>query len=205
MAPPLAFFHFDATVNHGLTGAMRLLQHAAGTAADGEIGPNTRAAIARLPVEELLQRYADARRARYRALPHFWRFGRGWLARVDKTLARSLDFARVPAGADTTSMPATKEGTREMTETTSATQSTGKWWGQSVTIWGVLITALSTVLPTLGPVIGIDITGDLVREVGDGVVQTVQAIGGLIGTLLTIYGRVRATEPLTQRDVQLKL
>lgn len=60
-------------------------------------------------------------------------------------------------------------------------------------------------LPALSPVLGIDITGDLVREVGDGVVQTVQAVGGLIGTLLTIYGRVRARAPLTQRNVQLKL
>ena len=56
---------------------------------DGEIGPNTRAAIAALSVDEVLQRYAEARRARYRALHHFWRFGRGWLARVDKTLARA--------------------------------------------------------------------------------------------------------------------
>ena len=87
-APALAFFHFDAAVNHGVTGAMRLLQRAVGTDADGEIGPDTRAAIAALSVADVLQRYAEARRARYRALHHFWRFGRGWLARVDKTLAR---------------------------------------------------------------------------------------------------------------------
>jgi hypothetical protein len=92
-----------------------------------------------------------------------------------------------------------------MSETTNDTQPTGKWWGQSITIWGAVITSLSTVLPALGPLIGIDITGDLVHELGDGIVQTVQAIGGLIGTLLTIYGRVRASEPLTQRSVQLKL
>ena len=45
----------------------------------------------RAPVDETLRRYAEARRARYRALHHFWRFGRGWLARVDKTLARAAD------------------------------------------------------------------------------------------------------------------
>lgn len=92
-----------------------------------------------------------------------------------------------------------------MAETTSETQTSGKWWGQSVTIWGALITGLSTVLPALGPAVGIDITGDLVREAGDGIVQSVQAVGGLVGTLMTIYGRVRATAPLTQRSVQLKL
>jgi hypothetical protein len=64
---------------------------------------------------------------------------------------------------------------------------------------------LSTVLPALGPAFGIDITGDLVREAGAGIVQTVQAVGGLIGTLMTIYGRVRATKPLAQRSMQVKL
>jgi lysozyme family protein len=205
LAPPLAFFHFDTAVNHGVTGAMRLLQRAAGTDADGEIGPNTRAAIAKLSTDDALQRYADVRRARYRALPHFWRFGRGWLARVDKTLARALTMTDARADADTTSLPSDKEGAADMSETTNDTQPTGKWWGQSITIWGAVITGLSTVLPALGPLIGIDITGDLVHELGDGIVQTVQAVGGLIGTLLTIYGRVRASEPLTQRSVQLKL
>ncbi len=79
------------------------------------------------------------------------------------------------------------------------TTPTTKWWGSSVTIWGALITAISTVLPALGPVLGIDLTGDIVRELGDQIVVTVQAVGGLIGTLLTIYGRVRATQPLVQR------
>ena len=42
-------------------------------------------------------------------------------------------------------------------------------------------------------------------EAGEGIVQTVQAVGGLVGTLMTIYGRVRATKPLAQRSVALKL
>ena len=92
-----------------------------------------------------------------------------------------------------------------MTDATSDTQPAGKWWGQSITIWGAVITGLSTVLPALGPAFGIDITGDLVREAGAGIVQTVQAVGGLIGTLMTIYGRVRATKPLAQRSMQVKL
>jgi lysozyme family protein len=200
-APALAFFHFDAAVNHGVTGAMRLLQRAVDTDADGEIGPNTRAAIATLQTDEIVRRYANARRERYRALPHFWRFGRGWLARVDKTLTRALAIGGDPAAVS-------PEGSRQgdsMSETSGTTQATGKWWGQSITIWGAIITGLSTVVPALGPALGIDITGDLVRELGDSIVLTVQAVGGLIGTLMTIYGRVRASEPLKQRDLQVKL
>jgi lysozyme family protein len=176
-----------------------------GSDVDGEIGPDTRAAMARLSSEEVVQRYADARRARYRALPHFWRFGRGWLARVDKTLARAraLDAAR--GDADTTRTPNTTTGASDMIQPATQTEPTAKWWGQSITIWGAIITGLSTVLPALGPAIGVDITGDLVREAGQGIVQTVQAVGGLVGTILTIYGRVRASTPLEQRRVQMKL
>ena len=86
----------------------------------------------------------------------------------------------------------------------SATQQP-KWWGQSITIWGVIVTTLSTVIPALSPVIGIDITGDLVREAGEQIVGTVQAVGGLVGTIMTIYGRVRARQPLGQRDVTIKV
>jgi len=32
-----------------------------------------------------------------------------------------------------------------------------------------------------------------------------QAVGGLLGTIMTIYGRLRAAKPLEQRNVQLKL
>jgi len=85
-----------------------------------------------------------------------------------------------------------------------ATPTDSKWWGQSMTIWGALITALSTVLPALGPALGIDITADLVQQVGAQVVQTIQVVGGLIGTLLTIYGRARATQPLARRDMTVK-
>lgn len=81
---------------------------------------------------------------------------------------------------------------------------TDKWWGQSVTIWGAIITGLSTVLPVIGPAFGIDITSDLVRELGDKLVLTVQAVGGLIGTAMTIYGRVRASQPLARRDMTVK-
>ena len=92
-----------------------------------------------------------------------------------------------------------------MVSTQTSPTSATKWWGNSVTVWGAIITALSTVLPALGPILGIDITSDLVRELGDQLVLTVQAVGGLVGTVMTIYGRVRASGPLERRDVNVKL
>lgn len=84
---------------------------------------------------------------------------------------------------------------------TTQSPTTGKWWGHSLTIWGAIITAASTVLPALSPLLGLDITPDLVRELGDQVVDAAQAIGGLIGIVLTIYGRTRASSSIERRKV----
>jgi hypothetical protein len=45
-------------------------------------------------------------------------------------------------------------------------------------------------------VTGIDVSGDLVQSAGQQVVEAIQAVGALAGTLMTIYGRVRATQPI---------
>ena len=194
-AAPLAFMHFDAAVNHGVGTAIRILQEAVGVDVDGEIGPQTRAAVTEASATRTLDRYAEIRRRRYRALPHFWRFGRGWLARVDKTLARAKALLN-----QSPSRPS--QGENDMTTSTST--SNGKWWGHSLTIWGTLVTILSTVVPALAPVTGVDVSGDLVSSAGSQVVEAVQAVGALIGTLMTIYGRVRANEPLQRSLLKSK-
>ncbi len=180
----LALMHFDASVNHGVAGAAKLLQQALDVAIDGEIGPETLAAARRATIATVLDAYAEIRRDRYRSLPHFWRFGRGWLNRVEATLAAARPLITSKEPSMTTSVPSIPRAPEQ------------KWWGESLTIWGVVITTLSTVLPTLGPIIGIDITAEMIRELGAALTQTVQAIGGLIGTLMTIYGRMRANAPL---------
>lgn len=203
---PFAAFHFDAAVNQGVGGAARMLQRALAVSVDGAIGPATLEAAARADLPEAIARYADIRRAHYRSLSTFWRFGRGWLARVEKT----LHVAHVIA-ADPRFAPRSDPKEIPMTETTStpatAPKSTpdAKWWGQSMTIWGVFITTLSTVLPVIGPVFGFNISGDLIHQLGDGVVQVAQAAGGLVGTALTIWGRLRATQPLARTRVSLTL
>ena len=82
---------------------------------------------------------------------------------------------------------------------------TPKWWGESMTIWGVIVTAASTVLPVIGPLIGLDVTAEMVRQIGQQLTEIVQAVGGVIGTLMAIYGRVRASQPIALRSVSLKL
>jgi lysozyme family protein len=242
LSPALAFFHFDAAVNQGVTGAARMLQEAVGATIDGEIGPETLAKTGAQSVATTLDRYADIRRRHYRSLSTFWRFGKGWLARVDRTLAAAralspgnerrpdspphraegasstrrgegLGVGGTP-NADVQQLPAPSQPkeTTTMTDQTqpAATPANGngngsKWWGSSMTIWGAAITTLSTVLPVVGPLIGLNVTAELVQQLGDQIVIVVQAVGGLVGTILTIYGRARATTTLERRQMTLTM
>jgi uncharacterized protein (TIGR02594 family) len=198
LPPALAFFHFDAAVSHGVAGAARLLQEAVGADVDGEIGPQTLAKAAARPMPETLALYAAARRRHYRSLSTFWRFGKGWLARADRALTAAL---ALPAAVPATDPPEPKEKPAMANETQSPTAvpaaPDSKWWGHSMTVWGIVITTLSFVLPTLAPLVGLDITAELVQQLGQQIVVVVQAVGALIGTLLTIFGRMRASGPLS--------
>lgn len=80
-----------------------------------------------------------------------------------------------------------------------------KWWGQSLTIWGTIITTLSTVVPILGPALGINIGSELIRQLGDNVVVLAQAIGGVAGTAMAIWGRIRASQPIERRPFTISL
>jgi uncharacterized protein (TIGR02594 family) len=204
MPPGLDLMHFDAAVNHGVGGAIRLMQRAVHVEADGEIGPVTRRAIAVTDSQEVIRRYAMLREERYRALPHFWRFGRGWLNRVKATKAAALAAVLVerPDLAPRSS-PNSSNGDNHMTTETGAPAT--KWWGHSLTVWGAFVTAAAAILPTLGPLIGIDITGDAVRQIGSDIGAIVQAIMGVLGTLMTLYGRARATTSLVRREMNVRL
>jgi uncharacterized protein (TIGR02594 family) len=200
---PLALMHFDAAVNHGVGAAIRMVQGVAGVTVDGEIGPKTLAAIGAKSLADLLDDYAETRRTRYRALPHFWRFGRGWLKRVDATLV----LARTWAAADATNRGLLEpqqiaKGESNMSDATN-TQTAGdddsKWWAHSKTMWGTLITAAATVIPALGPALGIVLPADIITTFGDQAITAVQALAGLFGTILAIYGRLKADTPLALR------
>lgn len=199
LRPSLALMHFDAGVNHGVGTAARFLQEALGVEIDGEIGPMTLGAARTADPRQALARYAAIRRQRYRALPHFWRFGRGWLRRIDATFTAAASL--IPPAND----PSSTEESPYMTGPTDApvtkpdTTSDAKGWWQSLTIWGTLLTAITTVLPLVGVALGISITPELADEIGQNVILVIQAVGGLIGTLMALFGRARATALLQAR------
>lgn len=199
---PLALMHFDAAVNHGVGAAIRMLQQSVDVTIDGEIGPETLGAVGARNVVDLIDVYADIRRARYRALPHFWRFGRGWLKRVDATLALGKSWAatdRIIRGLMEPAQNAKGETTMSDNSTTATTDDSAKWWAQSKTLWGTLITAAATVLPLMAPAIGVSLPADVIQTFGDQAITAAQAVTGLIGTALAIYGRFTASSVLSIR------
>lgn len=223
MPPGVDLMHFDASVNHGLFGAAELLQGAVGVEVDGEIGPITLGAIARADPQALIAAYAEARARRYRQLHHFWRFGRGWLRRVEQT--RTAAIARLKTASTAlgqSSVTADRPtGAKPMVEAASQAPDTGagaeqqapastqvpatKWWGQSLTIRGALLTALTTVVPVIAPLFGFNVTADMVDQVGTHATAIIQAVAALVGIAMTIFGRVRASQALTRRPVQLRV
>lgn len=196
----VALMQFDTAVNQGPHSAIVILQEALGVAVDGEIGPRTLAAAFTADALAVIRTYADIRRRRYRTMRNFARFGRGWLKRVERTEAAARALAG-QARDGATGSP-TKSTTRKDAQ---PMQTEPKWWGQSMTIWGALLTALSTVLPLIGPFIGLDISAAMIKELGEQVVVVLQAIGGLVGTVMTIYGRMRAVAPLASRPMTLNI
>ena len=44
-----------------------------------------------------------------------------------------------------------------------------------------------------------------IKQLGSDVGDVVQAVAGILGTLMTIYGRARATAPLVRREMNVRL
>ncbi len=84
---------FDTAVNSGVATAIKLLQTAVGTKADGYFGSLTLAAVKAKSPADTINAFHAAHEAFYRSLPVFSVFGRGWLARNDRT--RDLALAMV--------------------------------------------------------------------------------------------------------------
>lgn len=73
---------FDMAVNSGVKTAIRTMQRAIGTTADGILGPVTLQAIQSMPGPRFIARFNGARLAFYAALPTWPNFGRGWANRI---------------------------------------------------------------------------------------------------------------------------
>lgn len=87
--PKLALNVFDCAVNMGSKTSTIMLQSALGVAADGIIGPITRAALSTCDVHRVLEQFTTARILKYAALSTFKTFGTSWIDRTIGTLLTS--------------------------------------------------------------------------------------------------------------------
>lgn len=89
----LDLLYFDMAVNTGPAQAAKLFQRALGLQADGHFGVVSLEAANNFPqTSRLIHLIGDRRRAYYKSLHHFARFGRGWLRRVDETETMALSL-----------------------------------------------------------------------------------------------------------------
>lgn len=85
---------FDAAVNSGVSRAVKWLQTAAGTAADGAIGPATLGAVAEKQPDALVKEYCEQRLKFLQALPTWGTFGKGWGRRVKEVETAALSMCK---------------------------------------------------------------------------------------------------------------
>ncbi len=100
---------FDFAVNSGPGRAAKLLQRLVGVSQDGQIGPMTLAAVAKVSpakVPDLINAYCDARMSFLRGLGTFDTFGKGWTRRVDGVREKSLQMAKDGVSAAPPPVPA---------------------------------------------------------------------------------------------------
>lgn len=78
----LAFQVFDCGVNIGTSTSVRLLQGVVGVPADGQVGPQTRAAVSALPLGVVILGFLAARQFYYLNSAGWVTYGKGWTSRV---------------------------------------------------------------------------------------------------------------------------
>lgn len=92
LEPSLALMLFDSSVNMGIHEATVLLQIASGAHPDGVFGPETLEKATAPPFEGILRKFHDERRAKYRSLSGWDRYGKGWEQRNDACLELALSW-----------------------------------------------------------------------------------------------------------------
>ncbi len=78
----LTFQVFDAAVNHGIPRAIKLVQNAIKTTADGVVGPKTLAALKAIDVNDLLMLFLANRLSFMVACDGWSAYGGGWANRI---------------------------------------------------------------------------------------------------------------------------
>jgi lysozyme family protein len=205
--PKLPFEHgvfaLDAALAHGSHKTRLMLQKAVGAKADGIIGPKTLAALKAMKPAAFIDALTVEREALLKSTDDWDLKATDWRKSMADLKARLLPPPpTLPARptiryvTEGQSTPTITEKKMSDTPAPVAPEPAYKPWSQSLTIWGTIVTFASTVLPALAQMMGWDISAGDVQSVGTGVTTAIQAIGGVIGTVMAIIGRTKATAPV---------
>ena len=85
----LKFDLFDAAVNVGVKGAIKMLQRTVGETQDGVLGPRTLQAVQSMDSNTAAMRFNAGRLLHYTSSPDWDVFGKGWTNRVAFNMLRS--------------------------------------------------------------------------------------------------------------------
>jgi len=92
-----AYAHFDASVNHGVSRAIKFLQGAIGAGPDGIIGPQTRKMINQATPRDMFRNMLALRIKFYMDLDHLNHiYGLGWSRRSVDVIMSAMDMATKP-------------------------------------------------------------------------------------------------------------
>jgi lysozyme family protein len=95
LPPGFALIFFDDAVNQGSEEAIKILQTTLGIPEDGQWGPQTQAAVARMVDIDEINAFTARREAVYRMMPSFARFGRDWIDRSVEIKASAVKMIPV--------------------------------------------------------------------------------------------------------------
>ena len=94
LRPGVDLVVFGSAVHSGVAQAVKWLQRAAGTPADGIIGPKTLKACRAVPAHTLIDQIIDRRFHFLRGLKGWDTFGRGWTTRMEKLALRASQLSQ---------------------------------------------------------------------------------------------------------------
>jgi uncharacterized protein (TIGR02594 family) len=195
MPDGLSMFVFDTAVMHGPSVARKILQEALGVEVDGIIGPKTLSAAEEADAPTVLKRMHDIRMDRLRKSKNWGTFGEGWTNRIEAMFDESLRAAGYTIHTREGDMapPTPPPPPSEIVE---APPGLDKFWLQSLTVWGAIITIAAVAIPEIGKLVGYDVTPEMIKDIGTHGAAIVQSVASLIGAIMVVYGRMRATKPI---------
>lgn len=192
-----AVFMLHTALRHTPRNARMFMQRAVKVDDDSIIGPITLRSIRLSKADEFIDAVIRWRTANYKTKEGWDNEGKKWTHEMHDLKDRILNPDQ-PTQSARLASPPQQPITQEKAKMTEAATLPTKPWSQSLTIWGTIVTFLSAVAPAIGSLIGLDVTAGDVQAVGNGVTQAIQAIGGVVGTVMAIYGRVRTKEAIAK-------